>query len=117
MEDKKSGYQKNNADLTLQQIQQQEIKSCFRTFHQIVTGVAEVIVTPNIVTDDVRSHCIGQPSIITGEFPDIDEQCQFIVAQQICTEVDLQFGADVDVDQTGLVCGTPGKGGCWEPSN
>lgn len=115
MANKKYGCQGEKSNLVMQQVQPEEIETCLRTFHQIVTGVAEVIVTPNIVTDDIRSHCIGQPTIITGEFPDIDEQCHFIVAQQVCTEVDLQFGADVDVGQTGLTCGNPGTGNCQEP--
>lgn len=104
-----------SANISTQKVQPQQTEHCLRSFHQPVTAVAEIVVTPSTSVAATHSRCIGDPVILTGEFPDVDDEYRFVVAQPICTEADIRFGADIAVTRSGLIYGDPSIGPCVTP--
>lgn len=80
-----------------------------RIFHETVRGVAELIITPNIIPGPGSSTCIGDPFFLP-EFPETEPDCKFIVGQDICVEFSVSFGAIPSTGQTGIIRVTPEMG-------
>ncbi|WP_409252889.1 hypothetical protein V1502_02860 [Bacillus sp. SCS-153A] len=95
-------------------IQQQEQVACTRTINQTITEIAEILITPVITPQPAETTCTG-PLTFLDEFPDnVDQECDVVVAQEVCVQFDVEFGADVQTGQTGAICGTPDEGECAE---
>ncbi len=87
---------------------------CQALVHEDVCVQAEVKITPEVRVGEISTHCVGCPCIgVCAGVP--CKCCSFVVSQNICVEVPLAFKADVDVFPCGIVCGTPGLGGCQIP--
>lgn len=96
-------------------VQQQEEIACTRTINQTITEIAEILITPVITPQQAETTCIG-PLTFLDEFPaDVDQECNVVVAQEVCVQFDVEFGADVETGQTGAICGEPAEGEC--PAN
>jgi len=88
-----------------------QIQECPTTVSETVCVQAEVTITPNVLVGTIDSFCVGAPEIgaCTGTSVEV---CTFTVSQSICVQIPLTFSATATAAPTGIVCGTPGVGGC-----
>lgn len=84
---------------------------CPAEVHETVCVQAEVTITPAVDVGSITTTCVGGPVI--GACPGTPAQsCTFVVSQNICVDVELDFSADATAVPHGIVCGTPSIGAC-----
>ncbi len=83
--------------------------------YQRVAVCAAVTVTPCVRLGNVRAVRCGDPvvSARTCECPgEENASCCFTIRQELCVEVPVFFGADVELSDPSTVCISAGGGGC-----
>lgn len=93
--------------------QADEMAECPAIVNETVCVQASVTITPDVKTGEIKSFCVGNPSI--GRCPGTPSptgNCSFTVSQKICVQVPLTFSATAEAIPTGIVCGEPGTGEC-----
>jgi hypothetical protein len=84
---------------------------CPAVVHETVCVQAEVTITPDVTVGEIESFCVGGPVIGACPGTPVDK-CSFVVSQNICVQVPLNFSALATVDHSAIVCATPSTGTC-----
>jgi len=85
-------------------------QSCETTTYQMATVNVPITVTPTANTGDINTVCCGSPTITpcsckctyTG---DETGSCSYIISQNICIEVPIEFSATACVGDPCVECG------------
>lgn len=97
------------ADFSLEVRQDENV--CPTVVHENVCVQGTVTITPNVVSGESSSLCLGRP-VIGGCVGRLEPSCSFTVSQSICVEIPLVFSATATAVANGMVCGTPTAGEC-----
>lgn len=86
--------------------QQNQTTECPVTVNETVCVEAEVTITPEVRTGEVRAFCVGEPFMgaCPGK-PSPTGTCTFNVSQRICVQVPLTFAATANAELRNIVCG------------
>lgn len=90
-------------------ILQQQVETCPATGYQPASVCVPVTVTPFATAGETTTFCCGPPIITPGivTCPGIvNGSCIFTITQNICTAVDVEFGATASVGAPSVLCGT-----------
>lgn len=83
-------------------------QTCPATGHQKINVTVPVTVTPYAHTGEIRVKCCGHPVVHSAcALPDAgnyNDTCSFTIAQTICVEVPVEFGADTNIGDTLIDC-------------
>ena len=90
---------------------------CPVTAFQTVDVCLPVSVKPQATVGRIVTKCCGEAIIKEGT--EICEgtphgECNFTITQKICIEVPVEFVADVDVGEAGVLCHASSKDGCYD---
>lgn len=88
-------------------------KPCESVFYQKESICVPVKVTPYAKPGKAKATCCGEPVVKTGEqCSGSQTYCSFIITQNLCIEIPIAFGADIETGKTVVQCGTVSETKC-----
>lgn len=97
--------------------EEQDSRSCTTVASQNATVTVPVIVKPNVKTGDINTFCCGEPKITPSPYTVICsnqqvKSCSFIITQNICIEIPIEFSAEASAACPRIECGEVENNGC-----
>lgn len=88
-------------------------EGCESVFYQKETVCVPVRVTPFARPGTARTTCCGEPVInMGGECAGRQTYCSFTVTQNLCIEIPISFGAQIETGTATVQCGDVTETGC-----
>lgn len=86
---------------------------CESVFYQKETVCVPVKVTPFAQAGTAKAVCCGAPTVnMDGQCPGKRTYCFFTVTQNLCIEIPISFGADIETGAALVQCGDVSEEGC-----
>lgn len=86
---------------------------CDRTFYQKETVCVPVKVTPFAKPGVAKAVCCGEPIVRPGgECSGNQTSCTFTITQNLCVEIPISFGADIETGKAVVRCGDASEKEC-----
>lgn len=87
-------------------------KGCTVITHQNARVSVPVTVKPKVSAGDIKSFCCGEPKVTPSPYtisckPYPDSRCSFVLTQNICIEIPIEFSADAVLSPPCIACPEP----------
>jgi hypothetical protein len=88
--------------------------ACTSTVFQSETVCVPVTVKPYAIPGTTKTTCCNKPVVSDGNVCGSGNAnfCTFTITQELCIEVPISFGADIETGTAAVQCGTAGTDGC-----
>lgn len=88
------------------------VTECITTTSQKTTICLPVTVKPYANVGTIKNYCCGKPVVTLGAERcegTVGGTCSFTIAQTICVEIPVDFGAETTVGDASVACGEIGE--------
>lgn len=86
---------------------------CESVFYQKETVCVPVKVTPYAKAGTAKASCCGQPVVRAGaQCSGSQTSCTFTIIQNLCIEIPVSFGADIETGTASVECGSVSEEQC-----
>ena len=87
----------------------QASEGCIAVTYQSAAVSVPVTVQPKVSTGHINTFCCGEPIITPSSYKITCNQksggCSFVLTQNICVEIPIEFSANACVDSPRIICG------------
>ena len=92
-----------------QDSEEQALESCMALTYQSAAVSVPVTVRPKVSTGNINTFCCGEPSINSSPYKIIcnskSGNCSFILTQNVCIEIPIEFSAEAYTGCPIIECG------------